>query len=75
MKSLVTWFAKNTVAANLLMLILVVGGLITLPTIKKEIFPSFGMDIIIVSVIYPGAAPEEVEKSICLPIEEAIEDL
>ena len=75
MKSLVTWFAKNTVAANLLMLILVVGGLITLPTIKKEIFPSFGMDIIIVSVIYPGAAPEEVEESICLPIEEAIEDL
>jgi len=51
------WMAKNSVAANLLMLVLVVGGLIMLPRVKQEVFPEFDLDIVTISVAYPGASP------------------
>jgi multidrug efflux pump subunit AcrB len=60
-KSLVSWFATNPVAANLLMLVIVVGGLIAATAVKVELFPEFSLDAVTVSVAYPGAAPEEVE--------------
>jgi len=72
---MIRWFAKNGVAANLLMIILVVGGLFSLWTMKMELFPAFSLDYISISVPYPGAAPEEVEETICKRIEERIEDL
>ena len=46
MNAAVTWFANNRVAANLLMVVIVVGGLVTLPTIKQEVFPEFSLDLI-----------------------------
>jgi multidrug efflux pump subunit AcrB len=73
--SAIAWFARNHVAANLLMFMLILGGLVALPSIKREIFPEINIDMISVSVEYPGASPSEVEESICLRIEEAIQGL
>ncbi len=75
MKNLITWWANNRVAANILLVMIFAGGLLSIPHIKKEIFPEFASDIIMVSVEYLGAAPEEVEESICIRIEEEIYDL
>ncbi len=73
MSRIIAWFVHNPIAANLLMLVLVVGGLIMLPTIRQEEFPAIDSDLIRVSVEYLGATPEETEQSVCLRIEEAIE--
>ena len=67
--------AGNSVAANLLMLLLVIGGLIAASKITQEVFPSYDLDIISVSVRYPGASPEEVEEGIVLAVEEEIRAL
>ena len=75
MKGAVAWFASNGVAANLLMLLILVGGLLTIPQIKEEVFPEFSTGLISVTVLYPGAAPAEVEEAVCVRIEEAIQSL
>ncbi|MFZ1294527.1 MAG: efflux RND transporter permease subunit, partial [Pseudomonadales bacterium] len=75
MPRLIAWFVDNPVAANLLMLILVVGGLLMLPQIRKEEFPNVDTDYVQITVPYRGAAPEEVEKGVCIRIEEAIRGL
>jgi multidrug efflux pump subunit AcrB len=64
--------AHNSIAANLLMVILLGGGLWSAVAIQKEVFPRFQLDIVEVSVGYPGAAPTEVEQGILRPIEEAV---
>ncbi|MDX1632601.1 MAG: efflux RND transporter permease subunit, partial [Thermoanaerobaculia bacterium] len=64
--------AENSIAANLLMVILLGAGVWTAFNIQKEVFPQFALDIVDVSVVYPGAAPAEVEDGILLPVEEAI---
>ncbi|HMA85528.1 MAG TPA: efflux RND transporter permease subunit [Desulfosalsimonadaceae bacterium] len=68
----IAWMAKNPIAANLLMILLIGGGIWTAANIQKEVFPQFQLDIVEVSVVYPGASPAEVEKGIILPIEEAV---
>ncbi len=70
MNGAIRWMAENHVAANLLMLVLIVGGLILGFSIKQEVFPDITLDRIQVSVAYPGAGPEEVEEGIILKIEE-----
>jgi multidrug efflux pump subunit AcrB len=71
----VAWMAGNSVTANLLMAVFLVGGLILAFTVKQEIFPEFSLDTVTVSVAYPGASPEEVEEGIVLAIEEAVQGL
>ncbi len=68
----IAWMAHNAIAANLLMFILLGGGIYTAWTMQKEVDPDFALDIVEVVVNYPGAAPGEVEQGIVLPIEEAI---
>ena len=75
MKSLIAWFARNGVAANLLMLVIMVGGLLTAPSIRQEVFPAFALDRVSASVVYPGATPEEIEESINIRIEERVAGL
>jgi len=75
MNGAIKWFAENHVVANLLMALIVVAGLVTIPTITKEVFPEFDLDMAYVSVRYLGAAPEEVEEGVCIKVEEAIQDL
>lgn len=66
------WMTKNAVASNLLMLVLIIGGLLTLPSIKQEVFPEFELDLVLVNVPYPGASPAEVEQGVVLAVEEAV---
>jgi multidrug efflux pump subunit AcrB len=72
MKSAIAWMVKNPVAANLMMMLFIAGGLIYGGSIKQEVFPEIELDAVTVAVTYPGAGPEEVESGVCLPIEEAI---
>ncbi|MDA8944592.1 efflux RND transporter permease subunit [Porticoccaceae bacterium] len=72
---LIGWFTKNPVAANLLMLFIVVAGAISAFTISKDMFPRTDRNIVQVSAVYPGAAPVEVEKGVILPIESALQGL
>ncbi|UCC39707.1 MAG: efflux RND transporter permease subunit [Candidatus Aminicenantes bacterium] len=71
----IEWFAKNPVAANLVMLLIIAGGLLTMSGIKQEVFPEIASDLITVSVPYLGAAPEDIEEAVCVRIEEEIQSL
>jgi multidrug efflux pump subunit AcrB len=66
------WFAGNHVAANLLMLFIVVAGLLSLAHVVIEVFPEFDTDIVTVRVPYLGATPAEAEEGVCVRVEEAI---
>ncbi|MDR5891289.1 efflux RND transporter permease subunit [Halomonas mongoliensis] len=68
----IAWMVHHGVAPNLLMLLLILGGLMASTTIKKEVFPDFELEIITVAIGYPGATPEEVERSLLLPLEAAL---
>ena len=68
----IAWFARNPVAANLLMMIIMVVGIGSAFSIQRAMFPAIDFDTIWIEVIYPGAAPEEVEQGVILKIEEAI---
>lgn len=68
----IAYMAKNPLVTNLLMLIFIGGGIWTMFNIQKEVYPQFQLDIVEVSVVYPGASPAEVEQGILLPVEEAI---
>lgn len=74
-KGLIAWFARNSVAANLLMWILLIGGVFGAFGIQKQVFPNFEVNIISVRVPYLGAAPQEVEEGVLLKVEDAIKDL
>ena len=75
MKALIAWFASNGVVANLLMLLVIAVGLMTVFTVNQEVFPEFEAELITVSVPYRGAAPAEVEEGVIVRVEEAIEGL
>jgi len=68
----IEWMARHSIAANLLMVILLVGGVWSAFNVQKEVFPQFQLDIVEVSVTYPGASPVEVEQGILLPVEETV---
>lgn len=74
-KGIIAWFAANHVAANLLMLFIIVAGLISAVTIRKQTTPDFQLNTIQVRVAYLGAAPQEVEEGVVVKIEEAIQDV
>ena len=76
MHSLINWFARNSVAANLLMVFIIAWGLSALTTrIPLEVFPSFELDNVVIDVPFRGASPEEVEEGVTIKIEEAIQDI
>ena len=68
----IAWMAQHSIAANLLMILMIGGGIWTAFNIQKEVYPQFDLDIVNVSVSYPGAAPTEVEQGILRPVESAI---
>ncbi|MBW1733901.1 MAG: efflux RND transporter permease subunit [Deltaproteobacteria bacterium] len=75
MKGVVSWFAENHVAANLLMMFLILAGAVTGLTMKIEVFPEFSLDRITVTTKYTGASPSEVEEAIVERIEERVAGL
>ncbi len=74
-KGIIAWFARNGVAANLLMVGIMVMGLISAVQIKKEFFPEFSLNQVTIRVPYRGAAPREAEEGVCIKIEEAVQDI
>jgi multidrug efflux pump subunit AcrB len=72
---IIAWFAKNPVAANLLMIFIVVSGAISIFSVNSEVFPEFSLDMVSIQVPYLGAAPEEVEEAVSIRVEEAIQGL
>ena len=75
MKKLAQWSVNNRVAVNLIMMFIIVAGLLTVMNMRREMFPQFALDMINVSVPYPGASPAEVEEGICIKIEEKIKGI
>ncbi|NCF52799.1 hypothetical protein GWP57_14425 [Gammaproteobacteria bacterium] len=74
-KGLIAWFASNHVAANLLMWFIIIAGLISVFTIRKQTTPEIELNWIQVYVPYLGAAPQEVEEGVVIKIEEAVQDI
>lgn len=74
-KGIIAWFTHNSVAANLLMWMIIVGGIASIFTIEKQTFPNFDINNIQIQVAYPSAAPQEVEQGILMPIEESLQGL
>ncbi|MDF7807702.1 efflux RND transporter permease subunit [Pontiellaceae bacterium B12219] len=68
----IAWMANNIVAANILMIVLLGGGIFSATKIKQEFLPQAELDVVSVSVPYPGASPDEVEQGILLAIEESV---
>ena len=73
MSRVIAWFVRNPVAANLLMVVLIVGGLMSMTVLRQEEFPAIDTDMVQVVVDYPGASPGEVEDSVCVRVEEEID--
>ena len=74
-RGIIAYMARNHVAANLIMLTFLVGGVLMAFNIKQEIYPSYQLDLVSFSMSYPGASPEEVEEGILLVVEEEIRGL
>jgi multidrug efflux pump subunit AcrB len=72
---MISFFTRHPTAANLLMLIIAVAGLVTLPTLKRETFPDFSSQEVEVRVVYPGASAADVEDAICERVEDAIDGI
>ncbi|NOR69754.1 MAG: MMPL family transporter [Methylomarinum sp.] len=72
---MIRWFTYNDVAANLLMLLIILAGLYALPTIPMEVLPRYESDVINIRIANPGATPEEMERDVVMRVEEAIHDL
>ena len=75
MQGVSVWFARNPVAANLLMVLIVIGGLIGMANVRGETFPDVALDTLVIEVPYLGATPEEVETAVCIRIEQAIQGI
>lgn len=69
------WMARNAVAANLIMVVLIVGGLMMVGRVRQEVMPEFQLNLVTIAVPYPGASPAEVEQGIVLAVEEAVRGL
>jgi multidrug efflux pump subunit AcrB len=75
MNNLLASFARNTVFANILLLLIFFAGFLATRMMVRESFPEFSIDKIVITVPYPGADPEEVEEGINQKIEEALESI
>jgi multidrug efflux pump subunit AcrB len=72
---IIAWFARNSVAANLLMIFIIIMGIASFFTIQRQMFPNIEINYINVEANYPGASPQEVEESIFIKVEEALKDV
>ncbi|MCB4436011.1 efflux RND transporter permease subunit [Alteromonas sp. McT4-15] len=72
---IISWFARNSVAANLLMIFIIIMGIASYLTIQRQMFPNIEINYINVEATYPGASPQEIEESIFIKVEEALKDV
>ena len=76
---MIRWLARfsveNHVAVNLATLAVIVAGIAAFSSMPREVFPEFTLGTVTVTTLYPGAAPEDVERLVTLPIEEKLESI
>jgi len=72
---MIRYFTEHPTASNLIMVLLILAGLLTLPTIKRETFPVINSYEVDINVLYPGASPSDVEQSICKILEDALDGI
>ncbi|WP_338366052.1 efflux RND transporter permease subunit [uncultured Pseudoalteromonas sp.] len=72
---LIAYFANNSVAANLMMVFIIIMGVISYNTIQRQMFPNVEVNYINIEANYPGASPQEIEESILIKIEESLKDV
>ncbi len=75
MGGLISWWVRNAVAANLLMVFIIVSGLIAWTTIEKEVQPIVKLPLVQVSLTWPGASPKEIEQQVVQRVEAAIKNI
>ncbi|GAC18955.1 efflux RND transporter permease subunit [Paraglaciecola arctica] len=72
---LIAYFANNSVAANLMMMFIIIMGIFSYFTIQRQMFPNIEINYISVTSVYRGASPQEIEQSILIKMEEALKDI
>ncbi len=72
---LIAFFANNSVAANLMMMFIIIMGIFSYFTIQRQMFPNFEINYINISAVYRGASPQEIEQSILIKMEEVLKDI
>ena len=75
MRQIVRWAINNSPAMNTMLIASLIVGAVSLIVMRREVFPEFELEIVLVSVPYPGASPEEIEQTICLQMEEALRNI
>lgn len=75
MKSIISFFIERSLLVNVLTVLILVVGSITLWGLQKEIFPKIDFDVVVVNTVYPGSSPEDVEKLVSIPIERALKSV
>ncbi|MEC7491560.1 MAG: efflux RND transporter permease subunit, partial [Pseudomonadota bacterium] len=75
MGGLISWWVRNAVAANLLMVFIIVSGLIAWTTIEKEVQPIVKLPLVQVSLTWPGASPKEIEQQVVQRVEAAVKNI
>ncbi len=75
MKSLVRWAVQNGPGVNVMVMGVLVAGALSFMMLRRETFPEFELEVVLVQVPYPGASPADAEKGICQPVEEAVRAL
>ncbi len=73
LRGLIAGGVRNPVVVELLMVCILVGGLLSTRHMVREVYPEFSLEHVVVELAYPGASPEDVERAICTPIEEALQ--
>ncbi len=74
-KGIIAYFANNSVAANLMMVFIIVMGIVSFLFIQRQMFPNVEVNYINIRAAYPGASPQEIEESILVKVEESIKDV
>jgi len=75
MRSVIRWATRNGPAVNMLMIATLTVGLVSMLLLRRETFPNFELEIVLVTVAYPGASPEEIEQGICQKLEESVRSI
>ena len=74
-KGIIAWFARNSVAANLLMFVIILTGLYSAFNMRTQVSPDSELNRVNVDIIYPGASPVEIEKAVLVRVEEAVREI
>ena len=75
MKSVIRWAIKNSPAMNTFLIAAMIIGLVSMVIMRREVFPNFALELVVVTVPFPGATPAETEEGICQKIESAVANL